>query len=140
MGCGRYRKLHYAARDRSLSDRELEFLERHETACPECAKSMRHATDALDFLRMSALEPETTTNFNDRILRRHKVESVRASVRYWSPAMLGAVAAGLTLLAAMQMIAQSSHLPIFKVPASEARLTSPAIPSLDRLNLQSSWQ
>jgi len=92
-------------------------------------------------LRMTgAMEPMAAENFDERILRRHKVETVRAGVRYWSPAMMGAAVAGLVVLAAMQMIAQSSKLPSFKVPGSEARLSSPAIPSLNSLNLHNSWQ
>ncbi len=101
---------------------------------------MQEAADALDILRMEALEAETKENFDERLLRRHKVASVRSSIRYWKPALMGAAVAGLVVLAAMQMIAQSSHLPSFKVPASEARLSSPAIPSLHSLNLHSTWQ
>lgn len=101
---------------------------------------MQKAADAFNMLRSEAFEAMPLANYDDRLLRKHKLQTVRASVSYWSPAMLGAAVAGLVVLAAMQMIAQSSHLPSFKVPASEARLSSPAIPSVERLNLNNSWQ
>jgi predicted anti-sigma-YlaC factor YlaD len=138
--CARYRKLSYASRDRVLNDREQKFVDEHAAICPECAQSVQQANDAFDMLRLEAFEAAPLANYDDRLLRKHKLQTVRASVSYWSPAMLGAGVAGLVVLAAMQMIAQSSHLPSFKVPASEARLSSPAIPSVERLNLNNSWQ
>ena len=49
--------------------------------------------------------------------------------------IIGAGVAGLVILAALQMIAQSSRLPSISVPGGEARLVTPQFPnSLENVN------
>lgn len=90
---------------------------------------MQLASAAFDMLRGAALEPACKPHFEERVVRRLKVETTKAKIGYWSPAVLGAAVAGLLFLAALQMIAQSGSLPAFHVPGGEARLSSPAFPS-----------
>ncbi len=140
IGCKKYKKLSYDQRDRELTEAEHAFMASHEDQCEECGKTMESAAFALDILREQALEPEPTPNFESKVIRQYRIEAKRSSLRYWSPAVVGAAVAGLVVLAAMQMIAQSSQLPSFKVPAGEARLSKPAIPNLNTFEFHKSWQ
>jgi len=129
FGCRKYHKLFHAQRDRELSPKESSFLEHHRSACYKCDEEMAGSNDILDILRMSAMEAECSPHFDDRVVRKFKLESAKAKLTYWSPAVFGAAVAGLVILAALQMIAQSGKLPVFRVPGGEARLSSPAFPS-----------
>ncbi|HEY3782825.1 MAG TPA: hypothetical protein VGL56_17210 [Fimbriimonadaceae bacterium] len=140
FGCKKYKKLSFDQRDRELTPGEIAFMGAHEERCEECARSMESASFALDALRGEFMEPVPCPNFESKVIRQYRIESKRASLRYWSPAVVGAAVAGLVVLAAMQMIAQSSQLPSFKVPTGEARLSKPAIPNLDSLDFHKSWQ
>lgn len=131
FGCRKYRKLAYEARDRVLTDAEILFMQKHEAVCLACEHEMQQSAVALNLLSEAQLEPEISPNFDTRIIRRLKTEFIRSSFKYWSPAMVGAAVGALVILAAIQMIAQSSRLPSLSVPGgSEARrLATPAFPS-----------
>ena len=128
FGCGKYRWLSYEALDRDLNQKEKEFVEQHEANCVRCEGYMAKGFAALNMLRGQALEPAPKLSFDERVLRRYRVISVKASLRYWSPAVIGAAVAGLVILAALQMISQTSQLPAFSNPRGEARLATPAFP------------
>ncbi len=128
FGCGRYRWLAYEALDRDLSEHEQEFFAQHEASCRRCEQHMAKGFAALNMLRGQALEASPKASFDERVLRRYRVISVRSSLRYWSPAMIGAAVAGLVILAALQMISTTSQLPAFSAPRGEARLSTPAFP------------
>jgi len=128
FGCGKYRWLSYEALDRDLTPREEKFVARHECTCGRCEKHMSKGFAALNMLRGQALEASPKASFDERVLRRWRVISVRGSLGYWSPAMIGAAVAGLVILAALQMISQTSQLPAFSTPRGEARLATPAFP------------
>jgi hypothetical protein len=129
LGCRKYRKLSYVRRDRELSVGEELFLEKHLTVCNTCELEASYGMIALDLLKQITLEAEPKPNFNDRLLRRLKIENLKTSARYWSPAFIGAAVAGLVVLAALQMIAQPSQLPSLHLRGNEARnFTTPAFP------------
>jgi len=137
FGCRKYLRLSYDARDRELKPREERFLSRHSAVCEPCSHVAEEGAFALNLLRACVIEPEVKHNFDERVIRRLRVQTVGTSLRYWSPAIIGAGVAGLVILAALQMIAQSSKLPSFHVPGGEARLTNtmPAFPpSLETAN------
>ena len=77
---------------------------------------------ALDFLRSATLQPTVSPHFEERVLRRLRVYRVRDSWLYWSPAVSGAVIAGFTFVAAMQLVTASPSLPVFRHRGQEARL------------------
>jgi len=83
---------------------------------------------ALSMLRGAALEPELTPNFNDRLIRRWHVHSVQDSVRFWSPAFIGAVVAALLVLASLQLVSRSAQLPMVNLNGHEARRISQTDP------------
>lgn len=111
--------------DRDLSLKEREFMARHKSVCTECHREETQGACALNMLRMAAIGDEELDNgpvFEDRILRRWRVQSTRESVRYWSPAFVGAVLAGLTVLAALQVVSNRPIVPGTTNPAGEAKL------------------
>ncbi|MCC7230008.1 MAG: hypothetical protein IT203_06410 [Fimbriimonadaceae bacterium] len=60
--------------------------------------------------------------FEERVLRRYRVTSARESVRYWSPAFVGAAIAGLSVLAALQLVINRPGTPATSRPIGEAKL------------------
>lgn len=125
FGCGKYRRLMNEKFDRALSLREREFMARHKSVCQDCYYEEAQGACALNMLRMAAIGDDELDNgpvFEDRVLRRWRVQSTRESVRYWSPAFVGAVLAGLTVLAALQVVSSRPIVPGTTNPAGEARL------------------
>lgn len=132
FGCGKYRWLSYEALDRKLNEREQAFVDEHPNKCVRCEPHMARGFAALNMLRGQALEAEPRANFTERVIRRYRVESVRASLRYWSPAVIGAAVAGLVVLAALQMISETSQLPAFQPQSQQTkRFMQPAFPNLE---------
>jgi hypothetical protein len=100
LGCRRFGRILNEVADREATSRERAFLDAHRTACESCRQEERAACLSLDLLRSASFETELEPSFDRRVVRRAKVEAVRDSVRYWSPALIGgAVAAGLLLAA-----------------------------------------
>lgn len=132
FGCKKYSKLSYEKLDRELSDAEHRFLQKHESACSDCGRQAEQGFIALNMLRESAMEAEVRPHFEERVIRSWRLEKVRSGFGYWSPAVLGAAVAGIVLLAAIQMIAQPSHLPNIRVPANNEamRYSPPHFPEL----------
>jgi hypothetical protein len=134
FGCSRFRKLASEEFDRVLTLREQAFMHRHRSACHECHASQAQSSLALNFLRASAIEVDVHPMFEERVIRRLKVQTTRESIRYWSPAVAGAFIAGLAVIAALQMITRSADLPHVRIPGGEARRIVPArsTPPLDQ--------
>lgn len=111
--------------DRALSLREREYMAQHRSVCTECRREETQGAFALNMLRMAAVEDEPMESglqFEERILRKWRVQSTRESVRYWSPAFVGAAIAGLTVLAALQLVSGRPGIPSTTHPAGEVRL------------------
>ena len=125
FGCGKYRRLTGEKNDRALELKEREFMARHRSVCDECRVYEAQSTTALNMLRMAAVQEEEVDAgivFEERVLRRWRVQSTRESVRYWSPAFMGAAIAGLTVLAALQLVTNRPTMPNTSSPIGEARL------------------
>ena len=97
---------------------------------------------ALNMLRESRLEPSASgMGFDIRVIRRVRLQSVRLSVQYWSPALFGAAIAAVALVSALQMLSRTSELPVFRAGTSEARRIHvggpqiPDIPIADRISV-----
>ena len=48
--------------------------------------------------------------FTQKLLRRHRIEAAKSSVKYWSPALIGASVASLALLSLLQLLTSSSTM------------------------------
>ena|SRR5687767_5872624 len=97
---------------------------------------------ALNMLRESRMEPEAPGNgFDIRVIRRVHLQAVRISFQYWTPAIFGGAIAAVALISALQMLARTSEMPVFRAGTSEARRIQigvpeiPNIPIADRITL-----
>lgn len=133
FGCRKFSRLISERTDRDLSVREERFLDRHRDACSECRRSEVADDCVLNLLRASALEPEVAPQFEDRVLRRLRVQTVRDSLNYWSPALVGAGIACIALFVALHLAAMPSQLKRTENSAGEAvRFTAPkTLPNLE---------
>jgi hypothetical protein len=134
FGCRKFSRLLSDRADRILSSAEDRFLTRHRYACLDCRKSERASDCALNMLRAAALEPEVAPMFEDRVIRRLRVQNVRESLNYWSPAFFGAGIAFVALLVALHLAAAPAQLNRADFPGGEARRDS-SIPSAPNLEL-----
>jgi hypothetical protein len=135
FGCGKYRRLMNEKFDRALSLRERGFMAQHRSVCTECRREETQGAFALNMLRLAAIEDEPMESglmFEERVLRRWRVQSTRESVRYWSPAFAGAAIAGLMVLAALQLVSGRPGIPSTSNPSGAVHLQSdPRLPEID---------
>ncbi len=75
-------------------------------------------------LRMAALEPEIEPMFEDRVIRRLKVQQVKESLNYWSPALVGAGIACIVIFVTLQMVASPVQMKRAHMPDGEAKRES----------------
>lgn len=132
FGCHKFRRLSNEKHDRELSQAEKNFLDRHRSACAPCRSAETDGALALNMLRQFALEADEpcTLQFEERVIRRWRVQHVREGVGYWSPALMGAIVAGVAVLAALQLVTRSSELPRVTLPG-----TAEALRELPKSNL-----
>lgn len=133
----RYEALLIEQRDRSLTEKELAFLARYRASHPECGHFEAKGDEAFSMLRGLAVEDEQgySERFETRVIRRWKLNSVRDTATYWSPAICGAVIAAVALLAIFQLLGRGSTMPPLSVTGSEARRTElpkPVFPDTDK--------
>lgn len=119
--CTKFKKLAGEQAERELSESQVEFLDSHRAQCQDCREYEASSFMSLNMLREATLEPEFNPNFEDRILRKLKVQTARSSIGYWSPAVVGAFVAGLAIVAALQLITRSADMPRMHFPGGEAR-------------------
>ncbi len=113
-------------------------MDEHRLQCADCAEFERTACLSLNMLRGAALLPESAQGFDERLMRRLRVDNARASFRYWSPALVGALIACFALFAALQMITQPTRLKGVTIPGGEARMSrAHAYPSLELVHTPS---
>jgi len=120
FGCRKFSRLLSDGADRDLSVKESRFLDLHRLACTECRRSERSADCALNMLRAAAMEPEIAPMFEDRVIRRLRVQNVKESLNYWSPAMIGAGIACVALFVALHLASSPGQLNRAQVPDGEA--------------------
>ena len=109
--CQRFETLCEEKRDRSLTDAEVEFLSAHRFSCAPCADVEMASEDAMNVLRTSALDAETEYDFDRRLLRRLKSQTVKEGFNYWTPAVIGAALACFAVFAALSLLSESNVLP-----------------------------
>lgn len=85
-----------------------------------------HMTDALDFLRDSAIDPENTAELEINVIRSWRHERSIRSFGYWAPALIGALAAAVALLAVIQVALS----PVARKPLSSPAVTSSVEPPI----------
>ena len=103
FGCKKFIRLSSEQADRTLSPAEDRFLAKHRSVCKDCIEAEVTTTCALNMLRMATLEPEAAPMFEDRVIRKLKVQQVRDSLNYWSPALVGAGIACAVIFATLHL-------------------------------------
>lgn len=141
FGCGKFGWLVSEAEDRELSGREQAFLDRHRSVCVPCAHREEASSLALNMLREASFdEADPGASFDVRLIRRVRVQTVRASFQYWSPAVCGAAIAALALVAGMQLLSRTHQLPVFQSGNSDARRIQISAPDFPELPLNGRFE
>lgn len=122
LACKRFQKLWNERDVRDLSPDEDRFVSQHRRDCEECACFESSSDGAMSMLRMATMEPEVSIGFEDRVIRKVKVQTVRESLGYWTPAMIGAGIACVAIVATLQIAASPVKLNPATLPAGEAKL------------------
>lgn len=131
--CRKFRRLANEARDRDLTPSEKAFLRHHEAVCKACGEFERQTRASLSALAGLALAPEpSASRFARTVLRRHRLQSARESLSYWSPAILAAAVAATLVLAALQIATANRATESFRPGFSQARriTNEPVLPDL----------
>ena len=126
FGCKKFRQLSSEQDDRTLSIREDRFLNRHREVCDECRRAELTTSCALNMLRMATLEPEVAPMFEDRVLRKLKVQQVRESLNYWSPALVGAGIACGVIFVTLHLASFPSQTKRANLHAGQAKREAPS--------------
>lgn len=134
LGCKRFSRLLSEQDDRDLKPAEERFLARHREVCQECRADEEISGLALNMLRDEAFEDvPVDASFDDRVIRKLRVQTGRESLGYWSPALVGASIACVGLFVALHLAASPTQAHRANLPAGEARLerSAPNVPNLE---------
>jgi hypothetical protein len=71
-------------------------------------------------LRSASIEPELPRTFDRRVIRRVQVQTVRESLSYWTPAIVGCVLAFIAIFSSLDLIAARKGYESIQLPAGEA--------------------
>lgn len=108
FGCGKFRWLAIEKFDRNLNETEERFFGQHKGVCLPCYVYDQQSQNAMNLLGAATIEPEISEAFDESVMRAARLQRRRASVQAWTPAFAGAAVACLAIIAALQMISQSS--------------------------------
>lgn len=133
--CSRFRRLSNHSLDKELASDEGAFLVEHASKCAFCSEY--HNSNELIFeLRGFDLGASVSDTFDRRVIRKLNIQIVQESLRFWSPALIGAAIAGIAFLAIIQSVVQPKQMPAFVPGVTEARIHSsgslPEFPPIER--------
>ena len=120
FGCKKFRLLSSEREDRDLNVSELRFMDKHRDICEECRDTERTSVCALNMLRLATLEAEAPPMFEDRIIRRLKVQQVKESLNYWSPALFGATIACIVIFVTLHLASAPAQMKRANLPGGAA--------------------
>ncbi|MCC6403733.1 MAG: hypothetical protein IT207_06950 [Fimbriimonadaceae bacterium] len=103
--CHKCRRLRQKRAISSLSAFEEAWLQEHWLACPECAADEAADLQVRAVLRASASNIDASHDFDEKLLRRVRLDRGARTLAYWSPAFVGAALAGIAALALIQVLA-----------------------------------
>ncbi|MCW5937923.1 MAG: hypothetical protein KIT11_11530 [Fimbriimonadaceae bacterium] len=84
-----------------------------------------------EVLRENALDPDVGEQFDRRVLREWRLRSATKTIRFWTPALMGAAVAAMAVLAVLQLLLASPDVPRAELHGQEARRSEPvAIPTM----------
>lgn len=138
FGCEKFHRLSCESADRELSPKEAAFLDKHRMVCIDCVRYEDQAAVALSVLRSVVMEADVNPLFEERVMRRLRVSRAHDSLRYWSPALVGAGIACVAIFSALQIATVTHALPGLSSKTGESRLIHPSSDALPRLLLERS--
>ena len=127
FGCKKFIRLTSEQEDRDLNPTEERVLSRHREVCEECAQVARTTSNALNMLRLAAMEPEVEPMFEDRVIRKLKVQQVKESLNYWSPALVGAAIACAVIFVTLHLASSPTQMKRANLNSNEARRETPRL-------------
>ncbi len=117
--------------DRDLSAKEVRFLARHREVCPECESQESSMHCSLNMLRAATIDVEPAAHFDERLIRRVKIQRVKESLSYWTPGLIGCAVAAIAIFATLHVLTLNVQKGSVVLPAGEARRGPTAFPSLE---------
>ena len=123
--CDRFRRLTSESRDRNLAEAESNFLLDHRSTCQICAATENTMAMALNMLKDASLPVETPYAFDHRLERNAKVQVAKDSFRYWTPALISAVAAAVIVFSLVGVLNQERQDPVNSGQGSSVRRMIP---------------
>ncbi|MBS1718024.1 MAG: hypothetical protein JSS72_09875 [Armatimonadetes bacterium] len=136
FGCSKFRYLASEARDILLSPKNRAFMDRHRAVCDECAAYENDLYCGLNFLGTYNLDVDLDgTRFVNRVMRRLHIFRARDTLRYWSPALMGAGIAAITIMLTIHLVVQGAISPQYS--GSSFASTHKSNKLFPLLNLQS---
>ncbi|MEQ1821504.1 MAG: hypothetical protein ABL949_03255 [Fimbriimonadaceae bacterium] len=136
--CNRFRSLVEEKRDRDLTADEEAFLDVHRGKCSGCKGVEQIGAMALNMLSPFGVEDSHPVAHETRILRAARAQYLRASLRFWSPALAGVALGLLVMAAAIQMAGHRNLLEQSNNQGADARRldsTERSFPDLNSVNL-----
>jgi hypothetical protein len=138
FGCKKFGRLLNEREDRSLSQKEQGFLEKHRSVCYACKKEDSASVLSLNMLREAAIDQTPAASFDERLLRRIRINRVRESLGYWTPALIGGSIACAALFVTLHMLSAPATPNSATIPNGEARrTTNQPFPNLELTHLPS---
>ncbi|MGE0000896.1 MAG: hypothetical protein AB7F50_06900 [Fimbriimonadaceae bacterium] len=102
------RKCHRLRKKRAMSSLSLfeeQWLENHWQECADCATLEAAEVQAMRALRGSSqAEVEIASDFDEKLVRRLRLDRGSRTLAYWSPVFVGAALAGIAALALIQVV------------------------------------
>ncbi len=141
FGCKKFSRLLNDREDRVLRPSELRFLDKHRAVCQGCRKEDSASVISLNMLRAAVLEVSPGIRFDERVIRRWRVQHVRESVAYWAPALVGGAIASFALFVTLHLLTVQSAPASATIPGGEAMnsvhrtsqsLELTSVPTIDR--------
>jgi hypothetical protein len=75
-------------------------------------------------LRLATLEPEVAPMFEDRVIRKLKVQQVKEGLSYWSPALVGAGIACIVIFVTLHLASSPVQINRANIKSSQSRRTT----------------
>lgn len=137
LKCSLFWKLSHVQRDRVLRDWERKFLQRHRAACEECRLAEEALEEGWCTLAKPVVEPILHDAFEQRIIEALRLPAPQSPVRYWSPVLISGAVAAVAAIVALQLIRNSTVVPVPGLGTSEAKNTPPSYGEFPEIDFNS---
>jgi len=113
------------------------FLQRHRAACAECRLAEEALEEGWCTLAKPVAEPILHDAFEQRIIEALRLPAPQSPVRYWSPVLISGAVAAVAAIVALQLIRNSTVVPVPGLGTSEAKNTPPSYGEFPEIDFNS---